>query len=351
VIGSEFRVVDYQARVDLKQGARGVFSDGVTGVSMEYRDFDIGGLVFTEPTTSVSFSGYSFQELTRGRFGLEFGARAGYDRITPEQDNPDAGIGYVRRREFWTYSLSLTAMYEIAGRFYVGGNLSRSSRVPTIEELFSQGPHLAAYSYEVGNPDLKSERGVGAELFAFHDGDRVQATANLFYNDLDSYIIPYNTGETNYQTFLPIYATQGVGARLYGFEAQVAASVTTALRVQASLGMTRGEYSSDGSPLPQIPPAKGKAGVQYSVGAWIFGGEMRGAWRQDRVSEFEAPTAGYAVGALTVEYAAPLGAMVQSVTMSLDNILDQEYRNHLSRVKSVLPEAGRSVRLSWKLFL
>ena len=50
----------------------------------------------------------------------------------------------------------------------------RSLRVPGIEELYSEGPHLA--SFEVGHPKLNLERGWGAELFARYRRPRLNAS-------------------------------------------------------------------------------------------------------------------------------------------------------------------------------
>ena len=36
-------------------------------------------------------------------------------------------------------------------------------RAPSAEELFSNGPHIATQSYEVGNPNLRREASWGAE--------------------------------------------------------------------------------------------------------------------------------------------------------------------------------------------
>ena len=36
-----------------------------------------------------------------------------------------------------------------------GTTIMKTFRAPGIEELFSDGPHLAAYSYEIGNVELE----------------------------------------------------------------------------------------------------------------------------------------------------------------------------------------------------
>ena len=220
-IGSEFRTVSYLGHVNLDHAELGFLQNGTWGVSLESRDFEIGGYVFTPPTKAINVAGYLFESWQWERFSLEFGGRVNYDRLRPEYDDPDASIGYIRTRSFGTWSVSVSGLYSLTDQLFAGVNLSRSSRVPTIEELYNEGPHLAAYSYETGNPDLDAESGLGSELFVYHRSGRLFALATAFYDDLDGFIVPRNTGRLNYQTLLPIYSSQGVSARLYGVESQV----------------------------------------------------------------------------------------------------------------------------------
>jgi iron complex outermembrane receptor protein len=46
-----------------------------------------------------------------------------------------------------------------------GIQLAKAHRYPTIEELYSDGVHLGAGSYERGNPGLGTESGYGLDLF------------------------------------------------------------------------------------------------------------------------------------------------------------------------------------------
>ena len=71
---------------------------------------------------------------------------------------------------------------------------------------------------------------------------------------------------------------------------------------------------------------------------------------QKRVDEFEEPTDGYFVLNGFGQYAISQSELIHTFSISLDNILNTEYRNHLSRVKSILPEAGRNFRLTYKLY-
>jgi iron complex outermembrane receptor protein len=102
--------------------------------------------------------------------------------------------------------------------------------------------------------------------------------------------------------------------------------------------------------LPQIPPLKGNVGVSYTTDTWAFGVNGELAAKQNNVDEFEEPTAGYAVFNSFFQYTLNNGKLLHNFTLSVDNIFDKEYRNHLSRVKSILPEAGRNFRLTYKLY-
>ncbi|MBD3233372.1 MAG: TonB-dependent receptor [candidate division Zixibacteria bacterium] len=350
LIGTEFKIINYSGNVDLNHEQIGPFGYGIFGITFDHRDFDIGGYVFNPPTVSTNVSLYIYENFTHDKLSLEFGGRINYDRITPEYEKPDANIGHIRERTFGTYSLSFSAIYRLSKVIHSGINVSRSSRVPTIEELFSEGPHLAAYSYEVGNPDLDDEHGIGAELFFFHETGRFDYSITFFNNEIENYIIPRNTGRINYSTLLPIYASEGVSARLRGVEAQAEAKLTGNLSFLSSVSYTRGDFKETGEPLPQIPPLKGLSEIKYSTPNYSVGFSAQYADNQERVDTFEEPTDGYLVYNAYAQYFLTHGQWIHSISLSFDNIFDKEYRNHLSRVKSIMPEAGRNFKVTYKVF-
>lgn len=94
---------------------------------------------------------------------MEVGARYDWTRIDPLDTSPGM-IGEVRRLDFQSVYGSVAAMYRPADEWTAGVSISRSFRTPSIEELFSNGPHLANYSYDIGNPDLDAEYGLFAGL-------------------------------------------------------------------------------------------------------------------------------------------------------------------------------------------
>lgn len=349
LLGSEFRIINYLGRAQLAHRQLGPAGEGIWGLSFERRDFEIGGHVFTTPAKSLRLALFMFERKTWKRLGLEAALRVERMTIDPEREGADTPIGTIAARDFTTWSASLSTHYRWNAEVTTGVNLSRSSRTPTIEELYSRGPHLAAYSYEVGDPQLELERGVGMELFANLSGQRVSAELNLFRNDLSNYITHRSSGDTNWATFLPIYAASGVEALLYGVESEISFTVCPELTHTASLSYTHGEFKEEDAPLPQIPPLRGAFRTSVQFGNLGLDSELRLAAAQNRVDRFEEATAGYAIVNLLAQYQIAQGNQVHSLSAGVDNLFDSVYRNHLSRVKSVQPEAGRSLRFLYRL--
>jgi iron complex outermembrane receptor protein len=350
LLGAEFEITNYTGNLNFNHHTLLFFDAGTIGTSVEYRDYNIGGFVFNPPTKSLNVAAYLFESINFNKLSIELGARTDFSNIEPEYEKPDAKIGYIRKRNFSSVSASLSVLYEWTDIVHIGANLSRSSRIPTIEELFTEGPHLAAYSYETGNPNLGIETGIGSDFFLYHRWSNIYFNLNLFYNDLSSYIIPRNSGETNFQTLLPIYTTDDVGAKLYGSELQIEWEFLKNLKFNSSSSYTHGKIKDTGNPLPQIPPLKGRVEIVYSTDDYSFGVSTDFADKQTRLDEFEKPTAGYTVLNSFFNYSFSTSFLVHSVSLNVDNIFDKEYRNHLSRVKIIMPEAGRNIRLSYKLF-
>ena len=106
-----------------------------------------------------------------------------------------------------------------------------------------------------------------------------------------------------------------------------------------------------GAAMPQIPPAKLYLELQQQIwkGATIdLGWEL--AAPQEKVDNFETATAGYGLLNFGFRQSFSVGQFTGLFSAGVDNILNIEYRNHLSRVKSVMPEAGRNLRTTLKIY-
>jgi len=349
IIGAEFRILDYYSYLNFIHNKFGKFSQGTFGASFEYRDFNIGGFVFSPPSSSLNTAFYITEELNVSKkFSIELAGRYEYNYIKPKQQIQLANLDSVYSRKFNTLSAAVTSVYSVLKNLNAGLGLSFSSRVPTIEELFSDGPHLAAYSYEIGNPGLKEETAYGSELFIYYKNSSVYMMLTSFYNRINDYIIARNTGRINVATLLPVYQTTGVNAVLAGFESQFDLKFFDKFELNSSLSYTYGQIINSNSPLPQIPPVKGVTSVSFKSGYFIFGINSEYAASQKRLDDFEQYTPGYIIFGSFAQYLLQNGDIQHSLSLNADNITNRIYRNHLSRIKSILPEPGFNIRLTYK---
>jgi outer membrane receptor protein involved in Fe transport len=100
---------------------------------------------------------------------------------------------------------------------------------------------------------------------------------------------------------------------------------------------------------PLIPPLNGRAGVRYEEPRFFAGADVRWAAEQDRLGDFEETTAAYAVADLNVGVRLLHGESFHTVTLRVDNLLDTDYREHLSRTKAIMPEPGRNISLLYRM--
>lgn len=349
ILGTEYGLFTTAGEVKGRHAALGFLTGGTVGVRGQFERFGFGGGLSTPDARRWTLSAYAHEEVDLEAWTVEAGVRWDHVRADVLDEDPDASIGDVRDRTFDAFSGSLGVLRRLPGDVTVGASLARAFRAPDVSELYSEGPHLASYSFEVGNPDLDTEVGTGIDLFVRLDRGDVRAEIAAFRNDVDGYLYPRETGEISPRTQLPIYQYTGADARLVGLEGGLDLAVTDRLALDGTVSWVRGTLVDDDEPLPFIPPLNGRVGLRYDTPGWFVGTEARMAAEQDRLGEFETPTDGYLVLGLSAGLRTTLAGRLHSVTLRLDNVTDEAYRNHLSRTKDLMPEAGRGVSLVYRL--
>ena len=147
----------------------------------------------------------------------------------PGPPAPEGREGVEVRQEAQTLGLesnfnTVSAAFGAAYLFddlKVGINASRTGRAPSVEELFSDGPHIATQAYEIGDPTLRSEKAWNAEIYARYDSTNVDATLTAYSNWFDGFIYEDATGAE--EDDLPVFQYFQSDARFWGFEADVSA--------------------------------------------------------------------------------------------------------------------------------
>lgn len=353
-IGTEYGVLTTNARITADHDEFSLFDEGRLGLWGETKNYAVSG-TRTPDSDAHSIAGFLMEEKAIGALNLKAGTRFELIRSTPEsQYYSNTMEGEVRQRQFSGLASSFAAVYNLGNGFSSGGTLMHSFRAPSQEELYSEGPHLASYSYEVGNPDLDPERGLGKELFIRYSSSKASAEIGIYHNSFGSYIYPRNTGNPSPQfPSLNLYQFRGVDALFQGGEASFEVALWSNWAVSGSTSYTHAQRrtaDNNWTPLPMIPPLEGNFNVKYASGGFQLGAKTRVASAQSRTDDFEEPTDGYAVFDLFTQYRFESAGLLHTFSLNTENIFNATYRNHLSRIKELMPEAGRNVSLLYRIY-
>lgn len=348
ILGTFFKLQATSVDALLRPSLAEPFSAGAVGVRASRENFAFGGATGTPNSRRTALAAFVFQEMDFDPIRLEGGLRYDWTKIDPLRDDPHADIGPVRDRTFGAMSGSLGILYSAGSGVVLGATVGRAFRTPDVNELYSEGPHLAAYVFEVGNPSLDPETGTGVDMFLRFGGDRFRAELTGFQNRISGYVYGQPTGEIS-RVSLPVYQYRGAAAVLLGFEAAVEWDAGNGWALHGTASHVRGSLRDTGRPLPLVPPFRGRAAFEYERPAWFVRAEAEIAAKQDRTGEFESATDGYAIFHAGAGIRITVAGRLNVLTARLENATDEKYHNHLSRVKAIMPEAGRGLALAYRV--
>jgi len=336
-----------------------------------YRHTETGGTLRTPSTADYAMALFAVQEYVAGAFRLQAGLRYDFARYEPSESgtiNVGGEQVPIRARTFGSFSGSAGALVGLARGVQLGASVARAYRTPDFIELYSDGPHLADNSYTVGDPSLAAESGLGFDLFTRFERSRVRAEVAAFRNTLSDYVFPSSRGRAiiGPQGGRPLFQYSNEAARFSGVEASVAVSLAPRLLLEGTGSYVAAKFTRERAPVPIIeppdttfvdasayppfiPPFFGTLELRYERPSWFVGGGARWAAAQDRLGDFETKTDGYAIGDLHAGLRLLLGGQFHTITLRVDNLTNAEYRDHLSRIKAIMPQPGRNVSLLYRV--
>ena len=379
------------------------------GSEVNIKNFKSDGINETPITDGMDISLYGFYENNiNSKFDFLSSFRFGYFSINPKYYNYLSGnpnliltdencsenyeycdddnftvldadgnfISLVRDRQFNNLSFSLGVRKKV-NNIEFNSWLMHTMRAPRVEELYSDGPHLATYAFEIGNPNLKSERIYGVENSISFNSNPLEFSLVTFYNYSPYYFQmtrdgiceeawgwdPYSGNSHPCNSvdvpgsntwidwgsaplgWLYIYSPKGNRAIIKGFEFDFGYQLKD-FKVDYNLSFVQGDDLTLGLPLSYISPMREILSLNFDKNFMNLKLRFSKIHPQDRLGEFETFTPGALLTDLVLSY----NHKNYDLTIQLNNIFNKEYYNHLSRIKSIMPEPGRNIILNYKRF-
>ncbi len=280
----------------------------------------------------------------------------------------EAGAPGARRqfaafgRRYAGVSASVGAAWLVSERLTIRANLARGYRAPNIPEIGSNGLDPGARIVYLGNRAFEPEFSLQQDVGALWHSPALDLSLEAFHNQVNNFIYQGRQTDAAGQPVTDAtgnltYQFRQAAARLYGLEAAGSGRPAALpwLQASASLALVYGRNEDakllrDNGPaarfLPLIPPPQVRFELR-ATRASAANNHLKNSYlrltaeltaTQSRffaVDDTETRTAGYGLlgagaGTSVLNRA---GREVLQLILQADNLLDQAYQSHLSRLK------------------
>jgi len=337
-LGTVFTNEAWEGRLELRHESWAGF-EGVLGVQLSEREFSaIGEEAFVPPVDSDTLGLFWVGQRALGNAELEAGVR------WEEVDHSPTVQGLLDL-SFDSFSASLGLVGPISDSLTLSGLIDLSSRAPTAEELYSNGPHLATNAFEIGDPNLDEEDVAALTLSAGYRNEILELDASIYFMQFENYI--YEIGTDEEMDELPVFLWRQDDATFAGLNVKGLVHLATVasgdLDFNFLFDLVRGELDdADGNRnLPRIPAARSSFGLSWKNDSWETGIDYLLVNNQRRVAGFELPTDSYDDLSVFIQRTLALGNNEVNLFLHGRNLTDDEQRHHGSIVKDFAPAPGR----------
>ena len=331
------------------------------GSSFDYRYFSAGGFYWTPNTSEMKMSVFGLQENELLGFSTQLSFRAEQSFISPEVKTKFSNLEVedVVNKQFSFISFAGSVLKE--WQYWQWSNtIMRTGKTPDIESLYSDGPHLGSYSYEIGNPALRLEETYGFESSIEYQKEAYFFQFNTYYNQSPSYHqylkkgagykpgadwIEWGSGSTGW---LYIYEMKNIKSELSGGEIQAAYQGKN-VDIEADFSFVRGLDKTNKTNLSFMPADKFQLTLSTKENRDLTTSvRFTRGFEQSRLGEFETTTPGYSLIDIYGSYSFGSSNGNHRLIFNVNNILDKEYYNHLSKIKTIMPDFGRRISLQYR---
>ncbi|MEN5367952.1 TonB-dependent receptor [Stenotrophomonas sp. TWI273] len=336
--------------------------DGAFGLQFGNSDFGAKGEEAFVPDTATKNIGlFVLQEKQFGAFKLELGGRHDQVKLDPTGD--------YRARTFDATNLSAAGIWTLNDAVDLRFGIDSSERAPTNEELYAAGAHIATRSLEIGDANLKTERGQRVELGIHTHSDRVDFSASIYQTKFKDFIYLADTGVVE---SLPVRLWTQQDATFKGAEAEalfhlfegntgdwdlrvfgdyVKAELDGSGSRSVDIAVPHGDHNhnytvdlANTGYLPRIAPGRVGADLRWAKDGWRASvGAVRYSSQKD-VAQNEEPSNGYTLVDAHFAYRWDrTDSNSYEVFLDGSNLTNREVRPHTSLLRDYSPLPGRGV--------
>ncbi len=250
-------------------------------------------------------------------------------------------------------------------------NFSSAWRAATVNELYSNGVHHGAGSFERGNENLLPEVALNASFTINYAVKKLQVELHLYNNNINNYIFLSPTGRPilSVRGAFPEFFYTQTKARFQGIDFSMNYQIGKNLSLNSKMALLKAHDISNKQPLIMIPANRWENGIRYENKNSFISFNYQFVAKQSRVPLkiifSEIPSSEIIFNEFGGDYAPPppayhlFGASFghnftirkkQQFSLSLtgSNLANTRYRDYLNRFRYFSDEIGRNFVLRGK---
>lgn len=314
------------------------------------------------------FGIYVLEKLERKKFTLSGGLRYDNNKLdikesVMEETVTDEAVKIISPHvlTFNAFTGSAGAVYKPAEYLDIFANFGTGWRAPSEYELYVDGVHEGTGRFEKGLITLDSsydplpERSLNIDAGIRYRSKKFSGEISVYNNQINNFIYPSPTGLIDIESGLPLYDIKQDKSRFSGFEYSLQIHPLEWMLLTFSGDHVSTKNIATGNAIPFTPPSKNiiELKLQKSELAgiynpyFLFGTKIVSASTQ--IDPLETETPGYSLFNAGIGCDVVLSKTIVSVDLSVTNLTDKKYTDHLSRYKYYAMNPGRSIDL--KIFV
>jgi len=304
-----------------------------------------------------NYGGGAFMALSKRvkKILLETGIRYDYRWLRTYRINYSTLNPFTGDRDFNNFTYTIGGTYRFNDFMSLNLNVGSAWRAPNVNELYGNGVHQSAASFEIGDSTLKSERAFNSAVSFILKKEKLEIEAGIYSNNINNFIYlkPLLSPVTTIAGSYPAFAQTQVNAIISGVDLDLKYQVIPKIKLGTKISLIKGWNSTIKDYLIFTPANRaevflvleGKANERGKK-PYVKINYLMVA-RQNNVpqnSDYTSPPAAYQL--LNLEAASSFGKKQPiEVGISIYNLMNVAYRDYLNRFRYFADDIGRTVML------
>ena len=342
----------------------------------------VGEEAFMNPANNEEFTIGYYLSRELSLFNVDVGMRVDQIERSGSVTDEDHGDVDYYNIDDTANSFAVSIGRDLSDSLSLSLGYASVERLPSVIELFMNGPHMATGRFEVGDPTLSSETSENFDITLNYEKDGFYAYASFYVTDVDNYIALIDEeddhhdedehhededehhededehhededGHDDHDHGNLIHANyMQEDAEFDGYEFEFGKSFdfdSGVLNLSYGRDVVNAEFS-DGHYVPRINPARSVYSLSYKQNNMVFKLNLKDVDKQSDIGEGESETDAYKMLDVRLTKTYSLGDNSElKVSLFGRNLLNEVARNHSSFVKDEVPLPGKNYGIKFNL--